>query len=312
MIVRRTGRSARAGFTLIELIVVISILATIAGLALMNMDGTEKDAQLSANMSNQARIKSALSGYFITHNDRYPNNWNSLLDGQTVGATQADFYRGRDTDGDGEPGDADDTNRGIHGHLRGWSGVTATALVNSNQRLIPVKLGAEQPESLVRVYVNRVFDYDSSLTTALADESALNLTTPRTLAQGQWAAMVDPRTPNGAGVYTSLGQTLPTNPTGFVNPIDLSTAGLATTIGSDFVLLAFGLGGQSELIGSSRCGLDSLPLSDEIAAVHNQNFVVVFKVPLNRFADPLLVGVLSPRGESIGVQNAKLKQVQVD
>lgn len=307
----RSCRRRRAGFTLIELIVVVSILATIAGLALMNYDGAEKDAQLSANMSNQARIKSALGAYFITHNDRYPNGWSSLLDAQTLGAGQADFYRGRDTDGDGEPGDADDTNRGIHGHLRGWSGVTATALANSNRRLIPVKLGAEQPESLVRVYVSKVFDYDSSLS-ASADDGALNLTAPRTLAQGQWAAMVDPRTPNGLGVYTSLGMTPPTNPTGFTNPIDLGTAGLSTTVGADFVLLAFGLGGPNELIGSSRCGLDSVPLSDEVASVHNQNFVVVFKVPLNRYADPLLAGVLSPRGESIGVQNAKLKQVQVD
>lgn len=67
---RRSG-SARAGFTLIEIMIVLAILAALFGLVAVNVIGSKKDAKIGEAKIALGTIKSALDMFYADF-DRYP------------------------------------------------------------------------------------------------------------------------------------------------------------------------------------------------------------------------------------------------
>ena len=61
------------GFTLVELLIVVIILAIIAAIALPQLSATTSDAKESALMSNLSRMRSAIDLYFQQHG-HYPGS----------------------------------------------------------------------------------------------------------------------------------------------------------------------------------------------------------------------------------------------
>ena len=75
----RNGRHARQGFTLVELLLVLVILGTLAAIVLPRFTNRTKQAQIAATQTQIAAFKTALD-HFEVDNGYYPKGKNGLLD----------------------------------------------------------------------------------------------------------------------------------------------------------------------------------------------------------------------------------------
>ena len=62
----------RAGFTLIEILIVIAIIAVLASVTFMMVPRIRRSAQTTASMSNLRQIHALMGGYVIENNGNYP------------------------------------------------------------------------------------------------------------------------------------------------------------------------------------------------------------------------------------------------
>jgi len=81
----QVGDGYRRGFTLVELIVVISILSLLMAIVIPALSGAQRQAKSVVSMSNQRQVTSAINLFASDNHDRYPesvatigfdNNWN--------------------------------------------------------------------------------------------------------------------------------------------------------------------------------------------------------------------------------------------
>ncbi len=81
----QVGNARKRGFTLVELLVVISIISVIMAIVLPALGRVRRQARTMLSMSNQRQIISAMNLFASDNNDRYPgsvatigfgNNWN--------------------------------------------------------------------------------------------------------------------------------------------------------------------------------------------------------------------------------------------
>jgi len=81
----QVGNARKRGFTLVELLVVISIISVIMSIALPALGLVRRQARTMLSMSNQRQIVSGMNLFASDNNDRYPesvatigfgNNWN--------------------------------------------------------------------------------------------------------------------------------------------------------------------------------------------------------------------------------------------
>lgn len=89
MMTRTTNAGApRAGFTLLELIVVIVILAALAGLVISRVDWARRTTDTATAAAGMAQVHGNLQLY-RTAKGTYPDRFDSLLDSTTVATTPA-------------------------------------------------------------------------------------------------------------------------------------------------------------------------------------------------------------------------------
>lgn len=74
------------GFTLIELIIVVIILAILAAIIIPQLRGSTDDAKLSALDTNLSSMRSAIELYYTQHNNVYPG---TIANDTVVGVTAA-------------------------------------------------------------------------------------------------------------------------------------------------------------------------------------------------------------------------------
>lgn len=84
----RKLQAKQGGFTLLELLVVITLLATLSTAALVAYEGIGENAQDTANANNILAAESSIRNYRAVEN-AYPNQWDNLanLDGTIPGTT---------------------------------------------------------------------------------------------------------------------------------------------------------------------------------------------------------------------------------
>ena len=150
--VRRRTASRRPGFTLIELVVVLIIIATIAGFVIPQVGMIGRSSDMAATAKTQSDIASNVQLFFVQQK-RYPQGLDSLVDGS--GALYVSNTSNGDTQTRGLPwGGADNT--------RLEAQLIAGTLTNAT--------GAEYLRSFTRSGFDWLFDHDS--TTVNANNSA--------------------------------------------------------------------------------------------------------------------------------------------
>jgi general secretion pathway protein G len=71
-------RSSQSGFTLIELIIVVTIIGILAGLAIVNVKFAQRKAREAALMDNLATMRKAIDNFYADK-QRYPSDLNELV-----------------------------------------------------------------------------------------------------------------------------------------------------------------------------------------------------------------------------------------
>jgi prepilin-type N-terminal cleavage/methylation domain-containing protein len=79
-------RNKQGGFTLLELLVVVAILAAIAGTATVMLQDTDRKASAAAHVAMMDELSKGIQT-FRTMNNAFPDNWDSLM--QVASATTA-------------------------------------------------------------------------------------------------------------------------------------------------------------------------------------------------------------------------------
>ena len=73
----KRSRSGAAGFTLVEIMLVVAIIAVLAGLAIYNLGDVFKDAQIAAAKADMRTYKTALISYRVNAGS-YPSTADGL------------------------------------------------------------------------------------------------------------------------------------------------------------------------------------------------------------------------------------------
>ncbi len=81
--------SVQRGFTLVELLIVVIILAILAAIVVPQFASSTEDAKLSSLDSNLANVRSAMDLYYQQHGGRYPGQYRET-NGTTLSGNDAD------------------------------------------------------------------------------------------------------------------------------------------------------------------------------------------------------------------------------
>lgn len=92
----RTTRNAQGGFTLLEMLVTVGIMAAVAGTATLALQDTTARASAAAHVAMMDELNEGARVYkAMPSNNAYPNNFDSLLVTETAGdATAATLFSG--------------------------------------------------------------------------------------------------------------------------------------------------------------------------------------------------------------------------
>lgn len=269
--VRRALRNGRkqGGFTLLELLVVVAILAAIAGTATIMLQDTDRKGMAAAHVAMMDELSKGIQTFRVLNGGKYPDNWDSL-----------------------EYGAAADLSDGAIPA----AGLLTETLVNSFAAA-PVALTQAQLDALnsVGIYSLRTLDAtaaagrcaDATIQSYILDKTnnvtAQNIfrsaadvdgvsigcgnVASATLAVGSNVVVWNPVQNNRVGAY-NVGDLIPQG--GGAAPVAATTPD---------VLVAFGVGADSSLFNPAIIGaLSNTPVYRHVANNEYNRFIVLFKI----------------------------------
>jgi prepilin-type N-terminal cleavage/methylation domain-containing protein len=295
----RSNRLRRAGFTLLELIVVIGILVILAGLVVGKLDLLQVRANKGVAASNMSGVGRLIRLYRVSHQS-FPDNWDSLIttNGGTRGTT---LWKATTTD----PSLL--TSKGLDPQAVGGppAGV--------HQKLTATTLTDGQLYSLYRVGVRTVLDVDTAImgasATTVAPGNAFGSKgstaagfTPFPLASGATVAMVNDGDSDGRAIISEFYA--PWAPNGLYSEVDAAGSPFA---GRRLMVFGFGPLNQACLSSSDGALLECPTYSNaQNPALYYDRYLAVFDVsPSGKRAR--LVSILGSDGDRISEEVADFK-----
>jgi len=314
----------KKAFTLIELLMVISIIAIITTLAVNKVGGVREAAARKVALANQKAVERAVEAYLAGGG---PLNWlDSLISGQ--GDARTPLRHGR------AGLDCTHTNftleaREIYlGPTRATAAVTATDLAkfreDHNAGLTPgltsvlclytltaaeaknlgSRLGLthvmahnEYPADPASCYTERTGDgtYVESRSGTDADESGCLAIA---VTNGMSLAAINPATEAGRAIYRACGQDLmKTERAGAAYDETRAAAEAEATGGA---LIALGLGSSASLIGKAQAGLESAPRAAYPVKRYYSRYILLFRLrKVGTAILPEFAGVIDPCGNTL-------------
>lgn len=317
--------SSRAGFTLVELLVVVAILAIVASFAISQFSTTQKTSAEKVSIANQEAVNRAVQSYLMLNGGTGLNYLDSLIDWGTALGTAGTFntnlnstttvggvYRGPKqvsfSDASAPGATAVEQNHGISSDLA--------------SKVCVYYLSASDVAALKKLGLTRAI-YFNYTTLHASSRGGLTVTPDMEIIDGGPAFRVEhapsfgvaltngtpvlaikPSVAN-AGLYKAFGARLyATNGVAGANGVvpAPTTDAEAAAAASGKVLLLFGLGEDSTMVGARNGGLDNAPRCEALDFSYYRQYLLVVRCmggPSAMSAGAEFAGVLDPKGQTV-------------
>ena len=320
------GRTdSRAGFTLVELLVVVAILAIVASFAITQYSNTQKTSAEKVSIANQEAVNRAVQSYLMLNGGTGLNYLDSLIDWGTALGTAGTFNTNLNS------------TTTVGGVYRGPKQVSfsdmsapgATAVEQNHgmasdlaSKVCVYYLSSSDVASLKKLGLTRAI-YFNYTTLHASSRGGLTVTPEMEIIDGGPAFRVEHAPSFGVALtngtpvlaikpavstlslYKAFGSRLyATNGVAGANGVvpPPSTDAEAMAAASGKVLLLFGLGEDSTLIGARNGGLDNAPRCEALDYSYYRQYLLVVRCmsgasALNAGAE--FAGVLDPKGQTV-------------
>lgn len=275
------AKTGEQGFTLVELVVVIALIAIVSGLAMSKLGGVRESAKAKINVANFARIGEAVDTFLAVSEHPKLNRLDSLLH--------------KDAASNGS--NANNLSEGISLHVAtsdGTNGIVLNAGLSTTASyyggggaglLCPYWLTAADAAALGRLGMDYLMYGTDGGHYLVGEDKAWSegsladpdqcMSYARAITNGLPVAVVNPgaiavgdrsATPIGTLAYQACGQDVRYTLTGkvLVDGTEMSSVQAAfdalNAKGGGGILLAFGLGPSCSMVGNNEGGLDSSPV----------------------------------------------------
>ena len=248
-------KKKEGGFTLLELLVVVAILAAIAGTATIMLQDTDRKGAAAAHVAMMDELSKGIQTFRVLNAGKYPDNFDSLLKNGSSSLAAATAVNG--------PLPADQFfNAALIGNLT-LSTINAADLAALNSVGITK---ARVIDTTVTPNGGAAGDCATGTTIKALLASKVGNTTPQNIFR--------PASANGCGAV--LDATLTAGDAAYV----WNTAGnLRVNAGTSDKLVAFGVGPDSTLFNPSTIGaLSNVPVYRHVANTEYNRFIVLWNV----------------------------------
>ncbi len=313
------SRNGRKGFTLVELLIVVALIAIVSGLVVGLYNGAVKDSAETTSIATQKQLTNSVNNFFQLHNGKLADGFDSLLRDQvarpfggtytavsTGGLAVADnpkdaIYVGYDV--------ADNTTLAapydnIADPTAQSKGIDTAAYLGVFRSITIAQLTSSDLATLNQLGIYTVNDVSVGGDCFHGDVTYVK----RTLKVGDPVCILDPRTArNGISIYSDFGvdlsdantytrATAATAGDYAVSVNDLDDTGRNKAIAKQRFLV-FGIGPACKMIGDRKGGLQDAPTSSIVVDGAYNKFFLVIKMPGGpNDMSPAIAGVLDPRG----------------
>ena len=296
----------KSGFTLVELIMVVAIVALIAGMAIPKLAGLRGDTEKKLSLGNQSRIAAGVETFLAGGGQL--NRLDALVEQRAAAGSEG----GVRTDGTGILADG----TGVEGEN--------TGLDEGLRALLSVYwLTAEDAAALERLGLKTVmremdgtaeYGEDGSLCQGATNVAWASSGYAKRVEAGMPCAVLDPHKGGRTGgflVYQGCGEDVEyVGESAGVNALRLKgdtnrtytafSASAGALKEGEGLLVAFGLGDRASIVGHSEGGLDSAPLCPLVTKGVYPRYILLF-----RLRDRTVSGTTRTEAEFAGVLDAK-------
>lgn len=327
-------KNLKAGFTLIEMVVVVAIIALVTALAVMKLSGLRTDMKVKANIANLKRIDSAVENYLVANLGKGLNRLDLLMKydqpAKMGSRGSASFDDIEVPPSYMESSLLSDTNTGLHTNLTTITtqyGTTFSPLLGTYH--LSTADAKALRETFGLQYGMEGTDGNRQRTGADGAWAQGKTTDPdtcqcvaRLLTNGVSVAVVNPYSvssdiqPSGCAIYNACGQKI-----WFGTDMKLHMDGDATSYGTSEdaikalyatgkggILLAFGLGSYASMIGENVAGLDAAPVCPDIESGAYRRYILLIRLKqtVQNGVEAEYAGVIDPRGRTLAALQSRI------